>query len=107
MAKRKHTTIILPESDNVILIPDTSREPIIIPVECLIHIPENKSIFEIGRELDAWLSHGEFKRLIFDDDPGFYYNAICNTEIRVNELRNKKTNVITLEFLCDPELKAV
>lgn len=107
VAKRKHSTVIIPESDNVILIPDVSREPITVSVECFIVLPPSKSIFDVGREFDSWLVKDDWSRLIFDDDPNYYYEAVCTSEIRVDELRDKTKNVLTLEFLCKAEQKAV
>lgn len=107
VAGKKHTTISIPASDNVILIPDNSKSPFILPIECLIHIPFNKSIFDVGRELESWLTTSDWSKLIFDDDPNYYFEAICMTEITVTELRDATKNTITLEFYCKPTQKAV
>lgn len=107
VAERKHSYIVIPHSDNVILNPDKSKQPFTIPIECFIEIPNNKSVFDIGREWTDWLTTENWSQLIFDDDPNYYYEAISISSITVEDLRFKRSNTITLEFLCKPTMKVV
>ncbi|SOC12791.1 predicted phage tail component-like protein [Ureibacillus xyleni] len=107
VAERKHSYVSIPHSDNVILLSDNSKQPFTLPIECLIEIPNGKSIFEVGRELDTWLTTENWSQLIFDDDSNYYYEAISISSITVDELRRKWSNEITLEFLCKPTMKVV
>lgn len=105
--ERKHSYIQIPYSNNVILIPDTSKQPFTQVIECFVTIPNGKSIYDVGREWAMWLVTENWAPLVFDDDPNYYYEAISISSIVVEDLRFKKANTITLEFLCKGEVKAV
>ena len=107
VAENKHQIIDVPYSDNAVLIPDTSKKPFTLPIECLVVIPSNKTIFDVAREWALWLSTSTWSRLIFEDDPNYYYEAVCTSSITVNDLRDTRKNSVTLEFVCRPTQKAV
>ncbi|MFF5994790.1 distal tail protein Dit [Lysinibacillus sp. KU-BSD001] len=107
VAGRKHSTITVPASDEVILIPDKTRSPFTLPLSCLVDIPQGISIFEVGRIWDTWLGTDNWSQLFFDDDPGYYYEAICMTQINASDFRDKTKSEVIIEFYCKPTMKVV
>lgn len=102
----KHRFVEIPFKSGSYLISDDSESDIIIPIICLLEVPSHISLFDYGRSLAAWLNTDNWKRLIFDDDPNYYYDAVCTSSITVDDIRPRRVE-IRIEFRCKSTMKAV
>lgn len=72
------------------------RKDIIIPVECNFVADNPKTIF---RRVKHWLNNIEDNKLIFTDDPGWFYKVV-NVEIGQMEVKFKRKGEFTINFTC-------
>lgn len=72
------------------------RKDIIIPVECNFVANNPKTIF---RRVKHWLNNIEDNKLIFTDDPGWFYKVV-NVEIGQMEVKFKRKGEFTINFTC-------
>ncbi|MDM0980793.1 distal tail protein Dit [Clostridium perfringens] len=72
------------------------RKDIIIPVECNFVADNPKTIF---RRVKHWLNNIEDNKLIFTDDPGWFYKVV-NVEISPMEVKLKRKGEFTINFTC-------
>lgn len=100
---RKNRILTIPNSNELIVIPDNTFEPVVLNVSCLCDFSSlNISVHEYGRMISAWLNSEDFSPLVFSDDADYTYQAILTNEIRITELRDRRKNVLELEFTCKP-----
>ena len=102
----KHQIIELPQAEDAILIPDETSKVITIEVQCFYEIPSNYTVEYYGIILNTYFKHNNWKRLIFDDSPDFYYEAIVKDEIVIDDVRSKKGK-FTVRFTCRGNRKGV
>ncbi|MDK0934317.1 phage tail family protein [Clostridium perfringens] len=72
------------------------RKDIIIPVECNFISDNPKEVF---RRVKHWLNNIEDNKLIFTDDPGWFYKVV-NVEIGQMEVKFKRKGEFTINFTC-------
>lgn len=72
------------------------RKDIIIPVECNFVSDNVKEVF---RRVKHWLNNIEDNKLIFTDDPGWFYKVV-NVEIGQMEVKFKRKGEFTINFTC-------
>ncbi|WP_415325715.1 distal tail protein Dit [Clostridium perfringens] len=72
------------------------RKDIIIPVECNFVADNPKTIF---RRVKHWLNNIEDNKLIFTDDPGWFYKVV-NVEIGQMDVKFKRKGEFTINFTC-------
>ncbi len=72
------------------------RKDIIIPVECNFISDNPKEVF---RRVKHWLNNIEDNKLIFTDDPGWFYKVV-NVEIGKMEVKFKRKGEFTINFTC-------
>lgn len=72
------------------------RKDIIIPVECNFVADNPKDVF---RRVKHWLNNIEDNKLIFTDDPGWFYKVV-NVEIGQMEVKFKRKGEFTINFTC-------
>ncbi|NGT56557.1 phage tail protein [Clostridium perfringens] len=72
------------------------RKDIIIPVECNFISDNPKDVF---RRVKHWLNNIEDNKLIFTDDPGWFYKVV-NVEIGQMEVKFKRKGEFTINFTC-------
>ena len=104
VAERKHTFVDIPFLDGSFLLSDKARNDIVITVECLLNIPTDTSIFDVGRTLTTWFNLDNWSTLIFDDDPNYKYDAIVTNTITVEDIKKPE---IVIEFRCKPVMVMV
>ena len=102
--EKRHEFVEIPFKSGSVLLPDNSSPDITIPIQCQLELPKNISIHDVGRSIRTWLNKSDWKPLIFDDDPGYYYQSICTSAITVEDL---KSGTFTIEFRCNPDQVAV
>ena len=100
---RKNQILTIPNSNELIVVPDNTFEPIVLNVSCLADFTSlNISVHEYGRMIANWLNTADFAPLVFSDDSQYTYQALLTNEIRITELRDKNKNLLELEFTCKP-----
>lgn len=72
------------------------RKDIIIPVECNFISDNPKEVF---RRVKHWLNNIEDNKLIFTDDPGWFYKVV-NVEIGQMDVKFKRKGEFTINFTC-------
>lgn len=72
------------------------RKDIIIPVECNFVSDNPKDVF---RRVKHWLNNIEDNKLIFTDDPRWFYKVV-NIEIGTMEVKFKRKGEFTINFTC-------
>lgn len=72
------------------------RKDIIIPVECNFISDNPKEVF---RRVKHWLNNIEDNKLIFTDDPRWFYKVV-NIEIGQMEVKFKRKGEFTINFTC-------
>ena len=92
--------------NNHLLIDKGNYKPFDLEIECYIDDEEN-NIYEISRNIKKWLqSDFKFKKLIFSDDPEYYYEASCINKLDIEEVINLLGEV-KITFLCNPLKKQI
>ena len=72
------------------------RKDIIIPVECNFVSDNPKDVF---RRVKHWLNNIEDNKLIFTDDPSWFYKVV-NIEIGTMEVKFKRKGEFIINFTC-------
>lgn len=72
------------------------RKDIMIPVECNFISDNPKEVF---RRVKHWLNNIEDNKLIFTDDPRWFYKVV-NIEIGQMEVKFKRKGEFTINFTC-------
>lgn len=72
------------------------RKDIIIPVECNFISDNPKEVF---RRVKHWLNNIEDNKLIFTDDPRWFYKVV-NIEIGAMDVKFKRKGEFTINFTC-------
>lgn len=89
-----------------LLIDKGNYKPFNLEIECYIDAEEN-NICEISRNIKKWLqSDFKFKKLIFSDDPEYYYEASCINKLDIEEVINL-LGEFKITFLCNPLKKKI
>lgn len=92
--------------NNNLLIDKGNYKPFDLEIECYIDAEEN-NIYEISRNIKKWLqSDFKFKKLIFSDDPEYYYEASCINKLDIEEVINL-LGEFKITFLCNPLKKKI
>lgn len=92
--------------NNHLLIDKGNYKPFDLEIECYIDAEEN-NIYEISRNIKKWLqSDFKFKKLIFSDDPEYYYEASCINKLDIEEVINL-LGEFKITFLCNPLKKQI
>ena len=92
--------------DGALLIDKGNYKSFELEIECSIDA-SNENIHYIARNIKKWLqSDFKFKKLIFSDDPEYYYEASCINKLDIEEVINL-LGEFKLTFLCKPFKKQV
>lgn len=104
LAENKDTYIEIPFG-KTLLIPDNSKKDVIVEVDFLLKPRNGANVFDDIRNISAWLDTNERQKLIFDDDPNYYYEAKVTGNIDTERIAKART--FTVSFRCDAEMKGV
>lgn len=104
-AETKDQFVDIPFLDGSFLLPDKSKRDINVEVSFLLNPVQGKSFYDRCRDIAAWLSTDNWSRLIFDDDPNYYYQAKVVSEIGVEQI--VQFGEFTVVFRCKPIMQAV
>lgn len=105
MPDNKDEYIPIPHKDGDFLIADKSAKDINVEVEFFLDTPPGMSFFDACRQVGVWLTTDERKRLIFDDDPGYFYNGKVTGNINTEQIA--QYGAFTVVFRCKPYAKGV
>lgn len=105
LPENKDTYVEIPHKDSSILVADNSVRDINVEVEFLLKTPASSTVYKQARNIAQWLATTERKRLIFDDDPEYYYNAKVTGNIDLEKVIEWGT--FTVNFRCEPYPKVV
>lgn len=102
LAEAKHIFQSVPHKSGDILIFDNSKKDIDIKVEFLLNPVAGKTFFDITRDIRAWLATQSRQKLIFDDDPGWYYKAVVVSSATIERIA--EYGEFTIIFKCEPDM---
>ncbi|RHW38698.1 hypothetical protein D1B33_07440 [Lysinibacillus yapensis] len=106
LAENKDTFEELPHLSGSILIPDNSKRDIEVTATFLLSTLAGESFNDACRRIAAWLNVTTWSRLIFDDDPNYYYQAKPIGMIDREQI-TRNDGQFTVTFRCHPEMKVV
>lgn len=106
MPESKDVYIDIPGRNGSIHIPDDSRKDIIIEIDFELEAPKNISFDQACRLVGQYFTTDLRARLIFDEDPGYYYMAKVEGGIPTIE-QIARYGIFTIEFRCEPFAKEV
>ena len=87
--------------DGSLLIDKGNYKSFELEIECSIDASD-ENIHYIARNIKKWLqSDFKFKKLIFSDDPEYYYEASCINKLDIEEVINL-LGEFKIIFLCNP-----
>lgn len=98
LPENKDKYIDVPHKDGSLLVPDNSKKDVTIEVEFLIKDSEN--IYRDARNIAAWLSTVERKKLIFDDDLNHAYIGKVINNIELEKV--VRFGKFSVQFRCLP-----
>lgn len=102
LAEAKHTFQSVPHKSGDILIFDNSKKDIDVKVKFLLNPVAGKTFFDICRDIRTWLATQSRKKLIFDDDPGWYYKAVVVSSTTIERIA--EYGEFTINFKCEPDM---
>lgn len=106
LAENKDVFEELPFVQGSILISDGTLKDIEVTATFSMESYKNENFSDACRRVADWLNVTEWKRLIFDDDAAFYYQAKPVGQIdREQIVRN--LGQFTVRFRCHPQMKEV
>lgn len=106
LAETKDTFEELPFLSGSILIADNSLKDIEVTATFALEAFRNETFNDACRRIAEWLKVDTWQRLIFDDDPNYYYKAKPVGQIdREQIVRN--LGQFTVRFRCHPEMQEV
>lgn len=98
----------IPFRDGSILIPDKSKRDIEIPVNFTLQASSVEDLFSKFIQIGEWLNTDNRAPLIFDDVPGYYYNAKAISSLTFEQVEDfEEVAEFTVVFRCDPNPKVV
>lgn len=104
-AETRDEYVDIPYSDGSVHIPDNSKRDLEVEVDFFLNDVPGKSFHDACRDVAAWLDTIERQRLIFDDDPNYYYEA--KPSGKIDRERIAEYGMFTVVFRCHPVMKAV
>ena len=106
--ENKDTYVDVPGRDGALLIPDSSKKDIEIPVQFTLEGNNVANLFAKFLQVSNWLETEERAQLKFDDLPGYYWNAKAYASIPLEQIENfEEVAEFTVLFRCEPYPKVV
>ena len=99
--EKKHNFVEIPGKPGSVLVRDSSPKDVDETVQCWYERPSNVSARQYGRMLNTWFTASNWNRLIFDDDPNYYREAVVTSSIDLEDIR-LPSGQFTITFRCRP-----
>lgn len=106
LAETKDTFVDIPHKSGSILISDKSLRDIEVTATFYLEAFMGENFHDACRRISEWLHVDDWKQLIFDDDPNYYYQAKPIGSIEREQIA-RNNGQFTVTFRCHPQMKAV
>ena len=108
LPETKDTYIDVPGRSGSILIPDKSFRDVYVEVDFTLNASSSSQLISTAQEIANWLITDKRAPLIFDDYPGYYYNAKAESGVTLEQLLDfEEIAEFTVAFRCEPIMKVV
>lgn len=103
LPENKDTYVDIPYKDGSILIPDHSLKDVNVEVDFTLQCGSTQELYNVARQIGAWLNTNNRAPLIFDDDPSYPYMGKVTSSLTLEQLADfEEIAEFTVVFRCLP-----